>query len=98
STPLLRLPNSSCTGTVEPSGPTGIAQWTSIGLGETLTYLTNYYSSRLIAFTWGAAGGQCTKIFDESSSNDAISQIHNPEGVAVDARGEVFVSNVASNA
>lgn len=94
SAPLVGFSNYMCqTG---PSGPTGTAVYDSGSVATSLLYVSNYYASTVTAYNVGNSlgGGPCPALAATSGANSQIAQ---PEGVAVDAHGNVFVANSSSN-
>jgi DNA-binding beta-propeller fold protein YncE len=93
STPLFDLNNGNgCSS--GPIGPTGTALFAG---GAPLIYVTSYYSSSVAGYDFqslAAGGAACPTPFIESQP---ASEILQPEGVAVDGFGNIFVSNAGNN-
>jgi sugar lactone lactonase YvrE len=75
-----------------PSGPTGIA----IDPTGTVIYVASLYSNRVVAYTLASmkSGPACPT---PVSMTDSTSQIDQPQGLAVDAYGNIFVANPSNN-
>ncbi len=87
--------NTACA--TNPSGPTGVALFaptaTTAVVIPTL-YLTNYYSSTVFAYPLDTlTGGGAPTCPTPSAASSSSSMVANPEGVAVDGSGNIFVSN-----
>jgi YVTN family beta-propeller protein len=95
SVPNGSLNNNSCS--TGPSGPSGAAVYFTGELNTSLVYIASYYDSSVSAYTFEqlmAGGSACQTPAVLSTSSSAIAQ---PEGVAVDQYGNVFVSNSSAN-
>ncbi len=98
SRPLFALSNSNCS--TGPSGPTGFAYHP---LGQAQVFISNYYNSSvqvygIIDLIGRGNGGACPlPEFSSLNGVSPLSQIAQPEGVAVDGFGNVFVANSSSN-
>lgn len=88
SRPIYALSNSNCS--TGPSGPTGLALLSS---GSPQLYVASFYSSSVVSYgvsSFLSGGSSCTA---PSFTSGAASQVSQPEGLAVDGFGNVFVSN-----
>jgi hypothetical protein len=98
SRPLFVLSNSNCS--TGPSGPTGFAYYP---LGQAQVLISNYYNSSvqvygIVDLIGRGSGGACPPPeFSSLNGVSPLSQIAQPEGVAVDGFGNVFVANSSSN-
>jgi hypothetical protein len=98
SRPLFALSNSNCS--TGPSGPTGFAYYP---LGQAQVFISNYYNSSvqvygIIDLIGRGSGGACpAPEFSSLNGISPLSQIAQPEGVAVDGFGNVFVANSSAN-
>ncbi|MDE2136497.1 MAG: hypothetical protein KGJ68_03610 [Gammaproteobacteria bacterium] len=92
STPLYVLTNSQCA--TGPSGPTGIALTVT---AQPEIYVSSYYSSSVAGYSFDnflRNGVACPVPDFNSGANSAIAQ---PEGLAVDGIGNIFVANASAN-
>jgi sugar lactone lactonase YvrE len=94
STPLFALSDSTCIGA--PAGPTGFALSAGIfgGLAPSF-FISNYYGGDVLDYGFAsfASGGACPAPLTQTPSNSN----NGPEGVAIDADGNVFVTNAGGN-
>jgi hypothetical protein len=94
STPLFTLSASTCTGA--PTGPTGFALSAGIfgGLPPSF-FITNFYGDDVLdyGFSSFASGGACPTPITQTIAGSN----KGPEGVAIDAAGNVFVTNAGAN-
>lgn len=89
SQPLASFTNNNCS--TGPSGPTGVT--VNVAGGD--LFISSFYDSSVTEYTYtGQQNGDCPAPLSISGSN---SQIANPEGVAIDSHGNVFVSNSSAN-
>lgn len=94
STPLFTLSASTCASA--PTGPTGFALSAGIfgGLPPSF-FISNYYGDDVLDYGFAsfASGGACpTPIAQTTAGSNK-----GPEGVAIDAAGNVFVTNAGAN-
>lgn len=84
-----------------PSGPTGLALFAPTAVTAAVSptlYLTNYYSSTVFAYPLNTLiGGGAPTCPTPSAASTASSLVAQPEGVAVDSSGNIFVSNSSSS-
>jgi hypothetical protein len=98
SRPLFALSNANCS--TGPSGPTGFAYYP---LGQAQVFISNFYNSSvqvygIVDLIGRGSGGACpAPEFSSLNGVSPLSQIAQPEGVAVDGFGNVFVANSSSN-